>query len=1204
MGIMESDIKYDHNTEPGRAWSRLVEPGRDQDAEQMGSESTVPTDDDPKTILSNSVNSSSEKILNKPSYSLESSVNDLSTLKNKSMTSKQFDLQNIKKDSSPEGPVMKPDRTPLSKERKMILIEKLTEALQKDVRENKPSVSDFKTTLLERLKLFHKPDPYNVLPSPETSEEEKEERLSGSQEVTDNLLSVIEEVEQKLESKVDEDFKSDSEELHTESGIDVVLSRIESEACPALRWSARPCTDCNLCLRIVEPIHKLAVLVEELSKSERCKEFTQLWRDIKGVIKTKRNHDFQPTKLEDCRPCELCCSICETYHEYVQGSSPGKRAQIRDDFAGVIKMLDPTTQIMMNASTCGVKQQNVKPKPEGEDAKEQSAKSDNIRTPSHKANTSDVTLNEASGHDVTSEFESHATSGSDNLDTSAGVTTIPVYETISSYGDEDKTPTTSRPISEKMRRQLVKQISKAISKEVRYLKKDITSRILGTLSPTLSNSDLRSIEKAMVTVSSDQQISSEKLHRDGRISPDLRVSGSQTTNFCLSPVLLSTKSSKMSKYDLLKQQPIAEEDKKERKTHLLANINRPLPKPLGDVNKQKPIPTKITPIHKETISSEESLATVPVPLSNSGLIHIKKKDAKKHKIRVCVKSRQRDNTLSNMTFPIDEEISEMVPVEDIPDCLLQSMDLSLQSNLKAEATVSSDSTVQRSGDVISTGEDTTPNEKSLSLCCVCGSWGYDYEADVSDSDPERKQDNHPTVSEAEGSEYLSDDSGGKTDFTAYTAVVPKKTITTQSSNISPPKKIKLDLPRSLTKNSSSSFLLKKGSSNVSLNSATSQSSLSKIPKKSPPRGIPKMTKTAVDIRNIKKKATDPTVLLSKPHQNTAKGKCKELEDFVNKTSGNQKGSGYKKGISKPKKSHSVGISQSSLSTTTTTTHYQKPKSGLPIKPHTSVTKPNTNRIPETAGRSISHNHQSLSTAKTESQTKPTAGNHANKLKVPTIPQSQTKTIMNSKTGSGLYRSVNTVKPKVKAPGVYNHSRDSGKNRTPSKPTQSSGSTKSISKTPTTSSAVKKSLPSKTEKRPSSIPSLNFTGTKPGNRKDKPISGKLGSSPVSITHRPTSTPSLKKDTLLPIPQRISRIAKLPNLTTKSNTSATSKTPERSVTLNNSKQSCSFDSGISVSRTKSFRITPVKNSDSMSRSYQGRSSPAVSISFPKSKKMISR
>eukprot|EP00116_Pleurobrachia_bachei_P004325 sb/3464587/ len=75
----------------------------------------------------------------------------------------------------------------------------------------------------------------------------------------------------------------------------------------------------------------------------------------------------------------------------------------------------------------------------------------------------------------------------------------------------------------------------------------------------------------------------------------------------------------------------------------------------------------------------------------------------------------------------------------------------------------------------------------------------------------------------------STDSGARTDFTAYTAVVPRKPskVNTAQTKLTPPKKIKLDLPRSLTKNSNSTFMIKtKTGTNNSITNSISTTKMS------------------------------------------------------------------------------------------------------------------------------------------------------------------------------------------------------------------------------------------------------------------------------------------------------------------------------------------------------------------------------------------
>ena len=1200
------------------------------------------------------------KIINTP----PDSVNDLSKHGNNIFNGKDLTLHNISDEnltprSETDGPMMKPDRTPL-RDKKVALLEKLTEVLKPDSEKDSETRLSLKSSLLDRLRILHRPDPYHVLPSPESSTSEEggreEQDTSG---VTETLLSVIEEVEQQL----------DLGDQYPESSFELILSRIESEAQPGtLRRSDAPCTDCSLCKDIVGPIHKLAVRVADMNKLDKCNALIKLWREIKSTMKSK-HISLNPGIMAVCRPCVLCCDICTTYHEYVESNSLHKRTQIREDFAEIIKKMDPSTQVVMNSSVGNEYQHRplcVPKHPTGTDRaidkkseefkknqadivneKEQRSKISTEKSLCDQVDTtnnSEDGVSETTAHQMTSEFDSLTgeSLSSDDLDTSAGVKTIPHYETVTSkISDSSWTQSTSKPISEKMKKVLIMQINRAISKEVRSLKKDLTSRILGTLSPSLSHTDLRSIEKAVnhPDLGPVPKLI-EPVSKDDH-EHEVLSSNPTNSNLRLSPIvpMFPRKSLKPSKFELLRQLPIAEEDNKERKLCLLANMNKPPPK--NDVNslayqnqKQSVNQNRsnIPIVVKETISSEES-PSVTAPalpiISNSGLIHIKKKDSvtgKKHKIKVSVKPRNRDNTLSNMTFPLDEEVSELT---DIPPCLMESMDLSLYSRRNSDSVSSQTSdTVQetrRSGggtpDAVTVG-----SEGSRSYRCVCDHWEYDYEADISDHEEDEKvvEEDPGSISQTEdtetGCKYISDESGGRTDFTAYTAVIPKKMAKSTPNKTALPKKIKLDLPRSLTKNSPSSFLLK-GPKDQGTTSNSSNQGDAKIKGKT-------LASNNIKSSSVVKLSKIPK---SKPQSvvNTLVGSEKSIPD--NKK-GTTKNTGKISNLSMPKSHHQSSSinSKGALSTVEVRSQPRVPgtnaSTGTAINRSTANIKQTQSRLP--AGTNMTKKRRSDGSNLKQNNTTQQLS------KVPSpMPKQKTVPI------KGMSSKISEVKspsyiPKSGVTGIHSHvTKNTG---IPQKCEQNVSSM--------TSRSSKMSTPRQMMEKPVTKPTKSSTQFQLGiSRPPKPKTFKTCTKSSSTSTISTS----KQSSLIPIPIKKSvstsnNMVSKPNFlrrelfSSKSSLSSASsvmktntkpqtnkqklqktlqksKSPEKSVS--NSKQSSSFDSGIASSRTKSFRVTQVAKSgglregsskipDSMTRLNLGRSSPAVSITFPNSRKLAAK
>lgn len=751
---------------------------------------------------------------------------------------KQFDKTSASTDSITDAPteafenqfvsennslMMKPDRTPLQ-DKKTILIKKLVEVLEMEdettthKNTNTNSAADLRGPLLDRLRRFCKPDSYNILPSPESSGTEEEGRRDVGEMVGDTgtSLSNIEEhqaegtgetgensdlILSKLESETQTGSTGRLEEACTPTGS---MVRLEG-ACTPTRSTGRlggACTLCQMCTNIVTPIHLVAFRISDMRRSERCTALTKLWREIKITIKQGRAGKPVSQVHSNCNPCDLCANICATYHEYANSNENIKRRKIREDFADLIRRLDPSTQVLMISSSNYGKDYRDEP------TKLCSSPAEMIRNPTELCNSTEPTLDfrtstpmnlpdgleadspsessfETLTSDVrhavldkgevelvdksdrlisekqfsldTSEFDSLTGESefSDNLDTSVGVKNIPLFETASSRSSQ--TETNSMHMPGKMRNDLIETINKAINKEVKSFKKDLTTRLLGTLSPSISNS---------VNLS------------------------------CHSPVfpVYPTKSQKPSKYDLLKNLPIAERASKERKHCLLANLNKPPPKKTASSGLQH--------VQQEIISSSHPTGGFPA-ISNSGLTHIKNKgpvvlSGRQHTVEVSSKPRQRDNTLTDMTYPVDEEVSE---ISDVPACLMRSVDLC--SRRDTPPTQSSDQTVREETDTSRVSEFTGESGDSTSYCCECVHW----EAHVSDPLETLLVTQDPSVMSGNANNgdegCASDDSGAKSDYTSYTAIVTKTPVKS-----SLPKKIKLDLPRNLKRNSPTSFLLK------------------------------------------------------------------------------------------------------------------------------------------------------------------------------------------------------------------------------------------------------------------------------------------------------------------------------------------------------------------------------------------------------------
>ena len=1190
MTVMEAGNDCDNHSDDPAALPKLF-----HETESLDDMKTSNVTEETNVDIENQ-SPSEAKIINTP----PDSVNDLSKSANKVLNGKDLTLHNIgdenlilNSDFERDGPSMKPDRTPI-RNKKMVLLEKLAEVLKQDSDDERSSV--LRSSLLDRLRSLHKSDSYQVLPSPDSSEGEEVQESSG---VTGTLLSVIEEVEQQLELVDD----------NPESCVELILSRMESEAV-ALRRTADPCTDCQLCVKIVSPIHILSVSVAHMSKKEKSGALISLWREIKMTMKDRVPiQDF--TNMNDCRPCELCCDICVTYHEYVKNSSFHKRHQIREDFAGIIKKLDPQTQVVMNSSV-GSDRQHKSPVPA---LTAQKRHGDSPIKDLTDLTKSGDELNNYNAQHVTSEFDSPTgeSASSDNLDTSAGVNTIPYYETLSSkLSDCNASQSSSKPISEQMRQDLIMQINKVITKEVKSLKKDLTSRILGTLSPSLSYSDLRSIERAVVEPDFERDLRFSRETYGDRPPSEL-----QKTNLSVFPLFPAiSKSQKPSKYDLLKQLPIAEENIKERKHCLLANMNKPPPKSKVTgvpSSKQTLTSTQVTAniVIKETISSEDS-PSVTVPdlpvISNSGLIHIQKKkgeNGKKHKIKVSVKPRQRDNTLSNLTFPIDEEVSE---ITDIPPCLMEAMDLSRQSDSESSST---SNTVQETRGGGSVEEATLGSEESH--CCVCGNWEYDYEADISDHEDKMQlvpedlgsisgKEVVDTGDEKEDDVYSSEDSGGRTDFTAYTAVIPKKLATkishSSTNKSSTPKKIKLDLPRSLTKNSPSTFQLRDQAKNDGTSSQgssiTNKSSglippgkISKLPKN------PQLRTSVKPLMKGNKKSKQSTQNVGLSHittPNIKKQTSQKSGKISNLSIPNISKNVQKVDIaiaSKPK----TGL-KSKLGATATGKCHRKPANQSNIvKPSPSLSKlskesskfqPGANSTPRHASSIKKENVQTSFAlrGKKDLLDKNARTNLSGRYqKSATTLQAQTYLPKEIKTESKLLpktshpplSKVSPLKPQIVNPLQKSVTQKNIKiPKLPGPKAVKLDISYSTSTTPTPKRSTKSNLPTPVKKS-----SANSVMTK-----TKPKASYLDKAPLLSARKTRTAPEYRND-------------------------CHQKTSEKS----NSKRSSSFDSGIASSRTKSFRVTQVvknqisreavvsKTPDSVAK--QG--SPSVSISFPTSRKL---
>ena len=1245
MIVMEAGNDCDNQTDDLGALPRSF-----HDTESLDDMKTSNVTEETNVDIENQ-SPSEAKIINTP----PDSVNDLSKSANKVLNGKDLTLHNIgdenltlNSDVERDGPSMKPDRTPI-RNKKMVLLEKLAEVLKQDSDDGRSSV--LRSSLLDRLRSLHQSDSYQVLPSPDSSDGDEVQESSG---VTGTLLSVIEEVEQQLELVDD----------NPESCVELILSRMESEAA-ALTRTADPCTDCQLCLNIVSPIHNLSVRVAHMSKKEKSGALISIWREIKMTMKDRvLLQDF--TKMNDCRPCELCCDICFTYHEYVKNSSVDKRNQIREDFAGIIKKLDPQTQVVMNSSLGSDRQHIASNTPQRISSNTPQRISSNTPQPSPVAAlaakrrhgyspvkdlTDDRTKSgdELNNHNMTSEFDSPTgeSASSDNLDTSAGVNTIPYYETLSSkLSDCNASQSSSKPISEQMRQDLIMQINKVISKEVKSLKKDLTSRILGTLSPSLSFSDLRSIERAVVE---------PDFERDLRFSKETYGDGSpselQKTNLPVFSVFpAKIKSQKPSKYDLLKQLPIAEENIKERKHCLLANMNKPPPKSKVtglQSSKQTLASTQVTAniVIKETISSEDSPSVtvhdLPV-ISNSGLIHIQKKKGeigKKHKIKVSVKARQRDNTLSNLTFPIDEEVSE---ITDIPPCLMETMDLSRQSDSESSST---SNTVQETRGRGSAEDATLGSEESH--CCVCGNWEYDYEADISDHEDEMQlfREDLGSVSgkevvdsehEKEQKVYSSDDSGGRTDFTAYTAVIPKKLATkispSSTNKSATPKKIKLDLPRSLTKNSPSTFQLRdhaKNDGTSSQGSCITNKSLGLIPPgkiSKPPKNPQSDSGTSVKpLMKGNKKSKQSTQNVGLSHITTPKIKKQASQK-----------SGKISNLSIPnisKNFQKVDIAIAS-----------KPKTGLKPNLGTSVTG-KCHRKPANQSRIVKPSPSLSKLSKENSKSQLGVANRANSslrhtssIKKENVQTSFTlkgkKELLDKNARANLsgfyHKSATTHQVQTDLPKLKEIKTESKLlHKTSHPPLSKEIESKLLHKTshPPLSKETESKLLHKTSYPPlAKVSSLKPQIVKPLPKTVTQKNTKIPKLPgpkavkLDISHSTSTTPTPKRSmkSNLPTPVKKSSPNSVMNKTKPkaSYLDKTRSTPEhrndchqKTSEKSNSKRSSSFDSGIASSRTKSFRVTQVvknqisreavvsKTPDSVAK----QSSPSVSISFPTSRKL---
>ena len=618
------------------------------------------------------------------------------------------------------SPCMKPDFTALELWRSQAAERKIGDSSGDVIWHPNPKVN---SCLAERLRNVNKQDAMNTLPSPIDCDEEVR---TVDNIPSGHLLSVIDEVSSQVytpdlcsENVISENKLRSNEGIESNGTQNVhnnashpleengALSEKEDTITPkfssyqdrimAPKPDCRPCERCSL---FTTKIHDLKKSLDNMTNSEKCTNFVTLWRFIKALVKDRS----QPAEvMEVCKVCDLCNGVCNSYHQYVGSHFNFRfRMSIREDFAKIVQSLDPNTTVVLNSSVCSVNANN-------------DTNSVN-KTPNKRL----TIIPEPQPYKVPSSELETTTSDSSALDTSADINTIPIYETASKID----TSSNSRFSG------LMEEINKVINKEVQCLKEDITNRIINSITPA-QNDELN--KKAKDSNASKQ--------RKDPSSP--LIFGSSLYPAQILPL---TSPSRPTKYDLLKQLPVADANRPYRLDHPLSNMNAsPYPTSKGQ---QLPQTAKSTEKNDDTHSN----LTVPTKYEN---IEVKTFDCKLNNVIASVKKTANRN--------------------DITDASTQC-DASLDSFSNANAS--------------------TETEQTMSLCCVCKQW-----------DPiELSSASCQSVSEDPGDG--SDDSGARTDFTCHTAVVPRKLVSKTKSKLTNPKKIKLDLPRTLTKNSSTTFLMK------------------------------------------------------------------------------------------------------------------------------------------------------------------------------------------------------------------------------------------------------------------------------------------------------------------------------------------------------------------------------------------------------------